>query len=256
MSSRGLILLPGSKIKIVTPSYKRAGKVKAVNLFYDKLVIACHEFEADEYKKAYKDNEIMVLPDELRGNMAKVRNYIRDHADSKYLVMIDDDVDEIGYHEQMQRFPIGLVAIMDFLKNGFQVCEEAGTILWGVNLQADPKFYREYSPFSFLSPVLGPFSCHIVTDTKEIRYDERLGLNEDYDFALQVLWKYHKIFRNNKYYYLAGHLTETGGCGAYRILDEEKKQAEIMQKKWGKSVVKYHFGRSTNPRINVPLKGI
>jgi hypothetical protein len=245
-------------ISIVTPSYKRAGKVRAADVFLDKLTIACHEFEADQYKKAYPSNAIMVLPDSTRGNMAKVRNYIRDHCNTRYLVMVDDDVEEIGYQEQMKRHPIGIVAIMEFLEHSFQVCEDAGTILWGVNLQADPKFYREYSPFSFLSPVLGPFSCHIVTDKvkKETRYDERLGLNEDYDYALQVLWRYHKIFRNNKYYYLAGHLTDTGGCGAYRLLDEEKKQAEIMQKKWGKDVVRYNFGRTTNPRINVPLKGI
>lgn len=243
-------------MKIVTPSYKRAGEVKAEQLFGESLTIAAHEFEADAYQEAYPKNEIMVLPDDTRGNMAKVRNYIRDHCEDRYLVMLDDDVEEIGFHEDMQRNPIGLITIMDFLEKGFQVCEEVGTILWGINLQADPKFYREYSPFSFLTPVLGPFSCHIVTNTKEIRYDERLGLNEDYDFALQVLHKYHKIFRNNKYYYLAGHLSEAGGCGAYRTLKHEREQAEIMEKKWGTNVVQYNFAKTTNPRLKVPLKGI
>lgn len=243
-------------IKIISPSYKRAGNVKAIDVFQDKLILAVHEFEAEEYRKAYPNNELMVMPDEIGGNMAKVRNYMRDHCGSRYMVMIDDDVEEIGFHENMKRYPIGLVAIMEFLENGFQMAEDVGTILWGINLQADPKFYREYSPFSFLSPVLGPFSCHIVDDVNDIRYDERLGLNEDYDFALQVLHKYHKIFRNNKYYYLAGHLTETGGCGAYRVLDEERKQSEIMLKKWGDKVVSYNFKKTTNPRVRVPLKGI
>lgn len=243
-------------IKIISPSYKRAGNVRAVDVFQDKLILAVHEFEAEEYRKAYPNNELMVMPDEIGGNMAKVRNYMRDHCGSRYMVMIDDDVEEIGFHEDMKRYPIGLVAIMEFLENGFQMAEDVGTILWGLNLQADPKFYREYSPFSFLSPVLGPFSCHIIDDVNEIRYDERLGLNEDYDFALQVLHKYHKIFRNNKYYYLAGHLTEVGGCGAYRVLDEEKRQSEIMLKKWGEKVVSYNFKKTTNPRIRVPLKGI
>lgn len=243
-------------IKIIAPSYKRAGNVKAVDVFHDKLILAVHEFEKEEYQKAYPNNELMVMPDDIGGNMAKVRNYIRDNCDSRYLVMIDDDVEEIGYHEDMERHPIGLVAIMEFLENGFQIAEDVGTILWGINLQADPKFYREYSPFSFLSPVLGPFSCHIVDDVNDIRYDNRLGLNEDYDYALQVLHKYHKIFRNNKYYYLAGHLTEQGGCGAYRILDEEKRQSEIMLNKWGSKVVSYNFKKTTNPRVKVPLKGI
>lgn len=243
-------------IKIISPSYKRAGNVRAVEVFQDKLILAVHEFEADDYKKAYPDNEIMVMPDDIGGNMAKVRNYIRDHCNCRYLVMIDDDVEEIGYHEDMKRYPIGLIAIMDFLEHGFKIAEDVGTILWGLNLQADPKFYREYSPFSFLAPVLGPFSCHIVDDVKHIRYDERLGLNEDYDYALQVAHKYHKIFRNNKYYYIAGHLTGQGGCGAYRVLDEERKQSEIMLKKWGRKVVSYDFKKTTNPRVKIPLKGI
>ena len=54
---------------------------------------------------------------------------------------------------------------------------------------------------------------------------------------------------------IAGHLKDKGGCGAYRILEEEKKQAELMIKKWGNKVVKYDFSKSTNPRINIPLKG-
>lgn len=243
-------------IKIISPSYKRAGNVKAINLFHDHLIIAVHQFEENEYRKEYPNNELMILPDSIKGNMAKVRNYIRDNCNTRYLVMIDDDVKEVGYHEHMKQNPIGLIAIYEFLENGFSIAEELGTILWGINLQSDPKFYREYSPFSFLSPVLAPFSCHIVDDVNEIRYDERLGLNEDYDYALQVLNKCHKIFRNNKYYYIAGHLTETGGCGSYRVLNEEKKQGVIMQEKWGSKVVKYDFSKSTNPRLKTPLKGI
>ena len=241
-------------ISIITPSYKRAGNVKAINLFGDKLIIACHEFEVNEYQKAYPDNEIMILPDNTRKNMGKVRNYIYKNCKTKYLLMIDDDVEKIGYVEKGKQIPMNLERIYRFLENGYRMCEELGTCLWGINLQSDPKFYREYSPFSFLTPVLGPFSAHIID--KDLSYDERLGLNEDYDFALQVLRKYHKILRFNKYHYIAGHLTAKGGCGAYRILDEEKRQAEIMIKKWGNKVVKYDFSKSTNPRINVPIKGI
>lgn len=94
----------------------------------------------------------------------------------------------------------------------------------------------------------------IITEGNYLRFDERLGLNEDYDFSLQVLHKHHKIFRNNKFHYRCGHLTDKGGCGAYRLLDEEKKQAKVMIKKWGSRVVSYDFKKSTNPRVNCPLK--
>lgn len=241
-------------ISIITPSYKRADNVKARCVFGDRLIIACHEFEAEEYKKFNPDNKLLIIPDSLRGNMGSVRNFMLENSPTKYLVMIDDDVIEVGYHQDMKQHSFeSLDEILSFIADGFVMAEEMGTVLWGLNLQSDPKFYREYSPFSLLSPVLGPFSCHIVSD---LRYDERLGLNEDYDFALQVLQKYHKILRFNKYYYMAGHLTEKGGCGAYRTMDKEIAQSKIMIKKWGNKVVKYNFDKSTNPRITVPLKGI
>lgn len=243
-----------NEISIISPSYRRAGNIKAINIFGDKLIIACHEFEVMEYQKAYPNNEIMVLPDSTRKNMGKVRDYIYKNCRTKYLLMIDDDVAEIKYFEKGDRHKLTQEKLENFIINGFEMCEDAQTCLWGCNQTDAKQFYREFAPFSFLTPVLGPFSGHIID--KDLGYDHRLGLNEDYDFALQVLQKYHKILRFNKYHYIAGHLTQKGGCGAYRILEEEKKQAEIMIKKWGSKVVKYDFNKSTNPKINCPLKGV
>ena len=81
------------EIKIISPSYKRSNNVKARLCFEDKLIIACHEFEVENYRRDNPDNEIMVLPDSIRGNMAKVRNWIKFNCGSKYLVMVDDDVE-------------------------------------------------------------------------------------------------------------------------------------------------------------------
>ena len=243
--------------KVVIPTYKRAGKVKTLKIF-SNAILACHEFEAEEYKKAYPNNKLMILPDNIRGNMAKIRNFIRENSPSKYLIMADDDISNIGYFENNERYIFSQKHLDIKIKNGFEIAEELGTILWGLNVQSDKKFYREYSPISLTSVVLGTFCCHIVTDEnlKKIRYDERLSLNEDYDFALQVLLEYRKILRFNKYFYEADHLTLKGGCASYRTLKEEEKQAEIMIKKWGNKIVKYDLKKSTNPIIKSPLKGI
>lgn len=243
------------ELKIITPSYKRADNIKAKEVFGDKLIIACHEFEEKEYRENNPENELMVLPDSLRWNMAKVRNYMKDNCNSKYLLMIDDDVREIGYFENSEKHKFErLDEILDFIEKWYNLAEELGTCLWGMQLNDDRLCYREYSPFSFHSPILWPFSWHIVD--KDLHYDERLGLNEDYDYFIQCINKYRKVLRFNKYYYVAGHLTDKWGCGAYRLLDNERKQAEIMMKKWWKKVVKYNLGKSTNPIIHIPIKGI
>lgn len=244
-----------NELSIVSPSYKRAGNVNSIAIFGEDLCLAVHEFEAESYRQAYPDNPILVLPDETRKNMGKVRNYIKDHCDARYLLMVDDDIRKISYYEGREKTPKPVKKIEELIRVGFQMAEDLGTVLWGINIQTDPKFYRQNAPFSMLSAVLGPFCGHLCTDSS-LRYDERLGLNEDYDYFLQVIQKYHKVLRLNKYHYFAGHLTDKGGCGAYRMLAEEKKQAAIMQQKWGHKIVKYNFKRSTNPQIHVPLKGI
>jgi len=238
-------------MKILIPSYKRAGYVKT-RLTLDCGVIVCHEFEYDEYMEK-EGGEIWAIPDTLKGNIAKVRNWILDNTDDDEIVMMDDDISEIGFHENMKQIPMDSKKIIHFLKNGYQMAKDLGVSLWGINLQSDPKFYREYSPFSLLSPILGTFSCHYKPI---LRYDENLFLNEDYDFFLKTINKYRKTLRFNKYYYKADHLERSGGCGAYRLKEFEIEQAEAMQKRWGNKVFKFDINKSTNGRINVPLKGI
>ena len=246
-----------SLISIITPTYKRAGNVEATALFGNRLILACHEFEAAEYKEAHPNNQHLIIPDGRRGNMGKVRNFILDNSPTDSILMVDDDVKAIGTHEAMKRnITLSNDRVVRLIENGFRMADELGTILWGLNQQSDPRFYMDYTPFNFLSPILGPFCGITRRKGMKARYDERLGLNEDYDFSIQAMHQYRKILGFNKYHYVAGHLKEEGGCGAYRTLKREREQAEIMVKKWGDKVVKYNFAKSTNPLVHVPIRGV
>lgn len=241
--------------RLYCPTYRRPHDVRTVAIFGADLTLCVHECEAAAYRESYPNNEQLVMPDAVKGNMARVRNYIRDRARGEWFVMMDDDINWFGYHEQCRRVPMTRDHLIELFLNGFEMARELGTVLWGINLVDAPRTYRQYSPISFLSPVLGPMSCHLGRDP-DLRYDERLGLNEDYDYALQVLQKYRKILRFNKYFYQCEHLDQPGGCSTYRNMDKEKAQGEIMVKKWGPEVVAYEFERSPNPRLHVPLRGI
>ena len=234
-------------MKIVVPSYKRAGDV-ITRALCPSSIIACHAFEAEEYADK-EGGELMILPDALRGNIAKVRNYILDNAEDDYIVMMDDDIREVGHHELNKKHPLSSARYMVFLEDGYRIAEELKVHLWGINVQADPIFYHEYNPITFHTPVLGSLSCHL-RQTK--RYDEDLFLNEDYDLFLKLVLADRKVLRFDKYYYLAGHINQQGGCASYRRLDEERRQADVMVRRWG-AVVRYNFKKSTNPTINIPL---
>lgn len=241
--------------QVFIPTYGRAGHMKTHEVFPD-AVIVCPDSQLEDYKKHYPDLEYMTFPVELEGNMARKRNFIMKNAQSDWIVMLDDDLDGFGYIERGKQMKMDYQMIKEVFDNGFRMCEEAGTVLWGLNLQTDPKFYREYSPISFLSPVLGPFSAHIRNS--KCKYDERLPLKEDYDYSLQVLREYRKILRFNKYAYYAGHLNNSSGGGymSFRRMDEELRQNKLLQKKWGSDIVKFDMKKSVNPRIRVPYKGI
>lgn len=243
---------------IAIPSYKRADDCQTAKGF-SRAIIFCHKFEAEEYRKHNK-NKIVVIPDELAGKgMAIIRNFILDNTKSDNVVMLDDDIKQFGYYEKLEMFLMTESEVYALFDNFFRMAKEAGTKLWGVNLQSDKKFYREYSPLSLSSVILGP--CMGITKDKDIRFDDRLGLKEDYDYSIQVLRKFRKILRFNKYHYVSAHIKKKGGCASYRTMKKEEDQATLFQKKWGKAIV--HITRKTqggnmsiNPVVHCPIKGI
>jgi len=243
---------------IAIPSYKRAENCITAQIF-KKGVICCHEFEVEEYKKHNK-NEIKSIPDELKGKgMAVIRNWILDNFKDEEILMLDDDIEAVGYYENCEQYLMNEQEFYAFVDMAFRMTKEVGTKLWGLNLQFDKKFYREYSPFSLSSVVLGP--CFGVIKDKGVRFDEQLGLKEDYDYSLQVLNKYRKILRFNKYHYVCGHIKVKGGCASYRTSDKELEQAQKFQAKWGSRIVKIQRltqggNASINPVVNIPINGI
>jgi len=122
--------------------------------------------------------------------------------------LLDDDIKQFGYYENLALYLMTEQEVYNLFENNFRMTEDAKTKLWGVNLQSDKKFYREYSPLSLSSVILGP--CMGIIKDKDIRFDERLGLKEDYDYSIQVLRKFRKVLRFNKYHYASAHISKKG----------------------------------------------
>lgn len=243
---------------IAIPSYRRANDCITAK-YIKSAVIFCHEFEAEDYRE-HNENEIVVMSDDLKGKgMAVIRNEILRLTKDDDVLMMDDDVKYVGFYDKQKLIRMSGDDVVEFAKSGFRMCKEFGTVLWGLNLQSDKKFYREYSPFSFSSVVLGPFFG--IVKNEKIKFDDSLGLKEDYDYALQVLNKFRKVLRFNKYHYSCAHMDKSGGCANYRTSKKEQEQALAFQKKWGSRIVKIDMktqggNMSINPVVNSLIKGI
>lgn len=254
------------EIAICSLSYKRP-ECKILN-YIKNIKIYIDEQEKQSYidKNPQYENNFVLLKKGIQGNVARVRNYILDeNKKADVIVILDDDINYIGYYENQKLKKLNEEELIEFVEKYSIVCEEFGFKLWGVNLNSDPQCYREYSPFSTNSVILGPFCCFLKGN--ETRYDEKLPLKEDYDIALQNLEKYRGILRVNKAHYSCEQSTNKGGCASYRNLEKEKEQLELLQKKWGSKIVKIdncdksHKSKKIkkidyNPIIKVPIKGI
>lgn len=240
----------GREAVIVIPSRGRAGSVVTHKLFPGAIL-----FVAEGERVAYEAEHDVVEthPDAIAGNMAQVRNAIIDRWPDRNIVMLDDDILKFGYFERGQFNELADGGLAELIEAGFVLACDVGAYLWGINLSADRQFYREYTPFSFISPVLGPFTAH---RPNPLRYDTRFPLKEDYDFALQHMLRFRKILRLNKYYYYCLHLLNDGGVTAVRTMDREAKQLEALQRKWGADIIRYDVKESINPTIHAPLSGV
>jgi hypothetical protein len=243
---------------IVIPSYKRPRDCITAE-YLSEATIAVHDFQAEKYRE-HNENDLLVMPDDLqKQGMSAIRNWILDNTPEDEVLMIDDDIKYIGRFENTRRKKLSEGEVYQLINNGYRMAKELGTKLWGINLQSDGKFYREYTPFSLSQVVLGPF-MGIIKD-EDIRFDERLGLKEDYDYALQVLKKHRKILRFNKYHYKARHIEDSGGAATYRTMKKEQDQAELFEQKWGSDIVKIdretqNGNYSINPIVKPPINGI
>jgi hypothetical protein len=235
-----------------SPSYKRAKGVTTQDI-YSEVQYVVSESEA----KAYEENghRCWVVPDSAQGSVCRIRNYILDNAPESKVVILDDDLKGIGVWNKQKSRILEEDEFYEFVEKGFILADDLGIKYWGINLLSDKGCYREYSPFSFTSVILGPFQAFNGLD---LRYDENLPLKEDYDLSLQVLNKYRKTLRFNAYHYLAKQHVNVGGCADYRSMEREKEQMQLLIKKWGSKIVKQDSSSKgdINPVVRVPIKGI
>jgi len=246
-------------LEILSPSYRRADSATTQD-----YLPACTYVVAKSENRAYRKTgkTTIVVPDNVQGNVSRVRNWILDRFNP--VLILDDDIRRFGRWNEQQNIKLDTDDAMQFIEHAFNFARQLGTRMWGLNLLPDKAAYREYTPFAFRSVVLGPVQGFINMD---LGYDESLPLKEDYDLSLQVLNKYRRTLRFNMYHYVCGQHTNVGGCAAYRTMDRERKQFLRLQKKWGSAIVKIdtqagqvnqrkRTNWDLNPVVQAPISGV
>lgn len=260
------------EIRVCSPSYRRPKGMNTPKYIpFVRVFVGYEEYE--EYTHNNHGLTIIKCDKGVQGNLSRVRNFILRHEfndGADVVCMVDDDMKGIYCWEAdsgVQGRLLKANEILCFIEKYSIMAKDIGAYHWGVNLNSDIQVYREMAPFSTLSHVAtGPFGCFLKGNN--CWYDERFCIKEDYDMALQQLNKNRILLRINKFYYNVKQGKQVGGCAVQRNFEEEKREMALLQKKWGKKIVKWdvsdrshgvkkvkkHIDR--NPVIRVPIRGI
>jgi hypothetical protein len=245
------------KIVFYAPSYKRPEKSITQKLYpFVKLVVK--ESEAEEYIQ--NGNEVVKCPDNIQGNLCRVRNWILDNLflDADCLILLDDDCRGIGRWQDQTYYKFNSDELFESCEIWAKLCSDFGFKFWGLNCVVDKGAYREYTPFGTLQYIGGPFQAFLKDNY--IRYDEDLPLKEDYDITLQNILEFGGALRINFASYDVKQAEQEGGCATYRNLDYEREQFYSLQKKWGKDIITRDKGSKKsfdfNPILKIPTKGV
>lgn len=251
-------------ISVAIPSKGRP-KVKTLRFCpWATLYVAPDEEEA--YRKQNQTATIHACEKGVQGNIARVRNYIlrtEFARGASAVCMMDDDIasmfcwqatpDRYGYEKNR----LSGDTFAAFLEKYTSFAEELGCTLWGVNCIPSNRAYRHGSPFSLENIVLGPFSVHL---SNRFTYDEEMPLKEDYDMFLQHVEAERRVLRLNFAGYENGASDgKPGGCSFQRNVGQEKRQFEMLRRKWGGGTVVEDRHKvqafDFNPIIHNPIAG-
>jgi hypothetical protein len=234
---------------IYIPTYKRSHDLRGKD-YFNTAIYVVPESQKDEYLKVLDSKRIITIPDEYDGNIVKKRNWILKNI-QRPIVMVDDDVESIGYFELRSGIHDGnhrkkilpSELLIDWISHFNDLCYEFGFKMWGVAQNEDNRIYKEYHPFSFSKIILGPFQAHL---DHNLLFDERVGTKDDYDMSLQQLCEYKGILRLNKYHYNCQHGDNKGGIVSYRTKEKEIEYCKNIMMKWGKRIISYQLPPQEN----------
>lgn len=258
------------KIKYAIPSYKRADGLKTLDYLSKPLIYVSPEDYPLYVEKnpQYKDR-IIEVPEGVQGQgKGHVMNWLLDNLwddETDAVIILDDDISWMMAHSKTDKdYKIDEEMFYQLVEDYTILAKDWGCGMFSFGLNGDRFAYNEFAPFRTHGYVDGAFQGFVRNDG--LRYDEVMTLKEDVDMFLQQIQKYHKCLRVNKYYLVKKSFVNDGGCNEFRSSEEEKRQFQLMQKKWGSDIIRPNRptaiksssirGMGGAIKLNLPLEGI
>ena len=235
---------------IYIPSYKRADKVRTYE-YLETGYIVVPESQADDYRAKYGD-AVLTIPDVQDGSVSKKRNAILDliaeREDDNYGWIIDDDF--IGLKRKKEDIRLTGDETLEVMEKLEIMAKDMGAKYAGFDYSEDNMKLKDMAPFSLTKPI---FYITLVNTEDNLKYDERLRINEDVDFYLQKMNNNRRILKDNQYCALS--FGKDGGQDSVIKYDraDQRYYATLINNKWGYKAMQW---KKTSFRFDHPIKGI
>lgn len=229
--------------KICIPSYKRPQLIKDYTLkLLDKYYVNKDNIdiivENEDMKKEYLEslgNDYNIIVSDTNGICEKrnfVRHYYQHETDVKYLVCIDDDIENLIDYD----VPLTPIGFEKTIQTGFEECEKNNLYLWGVS-PFHNVFFLSKKVSTNLKYICGALFGLIIDRTKDVIYSD-LDHYEDFLFTCEHFIRDNGVVRLNwialktKYFNPKGGITEWYG-GVRARKEAQIKNATYMKDRYG-----------------------
>jgi hypothetical protein len=214
---------------VAIPSKGRATAVKSQKVIKSAKIFV-PEGEVEDYQRA-GNSGVVGVPAKVRGITA-TRNWILDHADDPWVVMLDDDVKSQGYVKldphSTKHIKLEEKQWIAEMVRLFELTEQMKYRLWGVATQSAARSVYPWKPILFRSYVTGSF-MGIINDGRT-RFDERFQVKEDYELNLRCIQQDGGVVAARYLYWENSHWTDAGGCTTYRTQLVELRCIKLLAK--------------------------
>jgi hypothetical protein len=220
------------EIKIIIPTYKRAGMVKTLD-HIDNAALCVTESEHEVYRKHHPKVEIIIHPDSIIG-LAPKRQWIYDKFGNVF--MLDDDI--VGVHRLYMRQlgpklkPDDTYKIIQWAGNMANLC---GCYLFGFNKNPSPIIYDPFAPIS-LSGVITGCAFGLLAGSG-LAFTSATTAVEDFYISGLNAHMNRKTFLDKRFNFEQDQtFTRRGGQSMHRNLDTERKDTLFLRKCFGNTV--------------------
>ena len=217
-------------VKIVSPSIGRSHNVITKDLV-DGLIIICPESEVEMYKKGNPKNEVIGHPEDRKG-ISAVRQWIIETFDNVF--MLDDDIHACHnlYRCEDEPYVMNKEQVKDIILQNFQIAKDLGVYYWGFTNMRRPVQYYPQNPFSLVGYING--SNIGFLKGHELYYDQRISDADDYFMACYNVYKYRKMFIDNRFAFnTKNNFTASGGASSYRNAETMKDDTLLLRETFG-----------------------